>query len=89
LRSRYTTAKLKSALNKDATSCYVNSIGTSHQAPHAQDARGVVRGNTRVNLARLGKLYMESLPRQNLCIAKTHLFGKSLIFSEEAETLSE
>jgi hypothetical protein len=23
------------------------------------------------------------------CIAKTHLFGKSLIFSEEAETLSE
>jgi hypothetical protein len=25
----------------------------------------------------------------DVCIAKTHLFGKSLIFSEEAETLSE
>jgi hypothetical protein len=25
----------------------------------------------------------------NLSLAKTHLFGKSLIFSEEAETLSE
>jgi len=26
---------------------------------------------------------------KSLCIAKTHLFGKALIFSEEAETLSE
>jgi hypothetical protein len=37
------------------------------KAPHAaEDARGVVRGNARVNVAGLGTLYMESR-----CLNKT------------------